>query len=96
MWKDGKGTLAIKDIATPNGLALSLDEKVLYANGSQNRYVRRYDVQPDDRLTNSQILIDRNSDPRPELPMPWKWTRRETFMIPGRAASGFCRRKESI
>jgi gluconolactonase len=63
MWKDGKVTLAIKDIATPNGLAFSPDEKILYANGSQARYVRRYDVQPDDTLTNSQMLIDMNSDP---------------------------------
>jgi gluconolactonase len=45
MWKDGKVTLAIKDIATP----------------------RRYDVQPDDTLTNSQMLIDMNSDPAPGI-----------------------------
>jgi gluconolactonase len=62
MWKDGKVTLAIKDIATPNGLAFSRDEKYLYANGSQNKYVRRYDVQPDDTLTNSQMFIDMSSD----------------------------------
>ena len=62
MWKDGKVTLAIKDIATPNGLAFSPDEKFLYANGSQNKYVRRYDVQPDDTLTNSQMFIDMSSD----------------------------------
>ena len=46
-----------------NGLAFSPDEKVLYANGSQNKYVRRYDVQPDDTLTNSQMFIDMSSDP---------------------------------
>jgi len=63
MWKDGKVTLAIKDIPTPNGLAFSPDEKYLYANGSQNKYVRRYDVQPDDTLTNSQMFIDMSSDP---------------------------------
>jgi len=62
MWKDGKVTLAIKDIATPNGLAFSPDEKYLYANGSQNKYVRRYDVQPDDSLTNSRMFIDMSSD----------------------------------
>jgi gluconolactonase len=62
MWKDGKVTLAIKDIATPNGLSFSPDEKYLYANGSQNKYVRRYDVQPDDTLTNSQMFIDMSSD----------------------------------
>jgi gluconolactonase len=62
MWKDGKVTLAIKDIPTPNGLAFSPDEKVLYANGSQNKYLRRYDVQPDDTLTNSRMFIDMSSD----------------------------------
>jgi gluconolactonase len=62
MWKDGKVTLAIKDIATPNGLAFSPDEKYLYANGSQNKYVRCYEVQPDDTLTNSQMFIDMSSD----------------------------------
>jgi gluconolactonase len=62
MFKDGKVTLAIKDIPTPNGLAFSPDEKYLYANGSQMRYVRRYDVQPDDTLTNSQMFIDMNGD----------------------------------
>ena len=67
MRKDGKATLAIKDIATPNGLAFSPDEKILYANGSQNRYVRRYDVQPDDTLANSQLLVDMNSDPAPGI-----------------------------
>jgi gluconolactonase len=67
MWKDGKVTLAIKDISTPNGLAFSADEKILYANGSQNRYARRYDVERDDTLTNSQMLIDMNSDPLPGI-----------------------------
>src|SRR5579864_8524543 len=62
MWKDGKVTLAIKDIATPNGLAFSPDEKYLYANGSQNKYVRRYEVQPDDTLTNSRMFIDMSTD----------------------------------
>ena len=67
MWKDGKVTLAIKDIPTPNGLAFSPDEKYLYANGSQNRYLRRYGVQADDTFTNSQMLIDMNSDPAPGI-----------------------------
>lgn len=62
MWKDGKVTLAVKDIPTPNGLAFSPGEKYLYANGSQNKYVRRYDIQPDDTLTNSQMFIDISSD----------------------------------
>lgn len=56
MIKDGKISLVIKDIPSPNGLALSPDEKYLYANASNT--IRRYDVQPDDTMTNSQLLID--------------------------------------
>lgn len=58
MIKEGKVTLVVKDIATPNGLALSPDEKYLYANTSGSNTIRRYDVQSDDTLTNSRLLID--------------------------------------
>ena len=44
MIKDGKVTLVISDIPTPNGLAFSPDEKYLYANGSGANYIRRYEV----------------------------------------------------
>jgi len=63
MLKDGKVSLVIKDIPNTNGLAFSPDQKILYANGSRDRYVKRYDVLPDDTLTNGQMLIDMNSDP---------------------------------
>jgi gluconolactonase len=63
MLKDGKVSLVIKDIPNTNGLAFSPDEKILYANGSRDRYVKRYDVLPDDTVTNGQMLIDMNSDP---------------------------------
>ena len=62
--KNGKVTLVIKDIPNTNGLAFSPDQKILYANGSRDRYVRRYDVLPDGSLTNSRMLIDMNSDPK--------------------------------
>lgn len=58
MIKDGEVTLVVKDIATPNGLALSPDEKYLYANTSTSNTIRRYDVQPDDTLTNGRLFID--------------------------------------
>ncbi len=63
MLKDGKVSLVIKDIPNTNGLAFSPDQKILYANGSRDRYIKRYDVLPDDTLTNGQMLIDMNSDP---------------------------------
>lgn len=67
MWKDGKTSAVIRDIRHTNGLAFSPDEKILYANGSLDRFVRAYDVQPDGTLTNSRLLIDLNSDPRPGI-----------------------------
>src|SRR6202162_4605981 len=63
MWKEGKVTLAIKDIETPHGRAFSPDEKYLYEKETQKKYFRRYDVQPDDTLTNSKMFIDMSSDP---------------------------------
>ncbi len=67
MWKDGKTSAVIRDIAHTNGLAFSPDEKILYANGSRDRFLRAYDVQPDGTLTNGRMLIDLNSDPRPGI-----------------------------
>ena len=61
--KDGTVTLVIRDISNTNGLAFSPDQKILYANGSRDRYIKRYDVSPDGTLTNGRMLIDMNSDP---------------------------------
>src|ERR1700686_1457519 len=57
MIKDGKLSPAVTDTSSTNGLAFSPDEKYLYAN-TGGRYIRRYDVQPDDTVTNGQLLID--------------------------------------
>jgi gluconolactonase len=67
MLKDGKVTLVVTDIPDTNGLAFSPDEKYLYANGSALKFIRRYDVQPDDTLTNSQLLIDMSGDKSPGI-----------------------------
>jgi gluconolactonase len=67
MIKDGKVTLVVKDIPTPNGLAFSPDEKYLYANGSVAKFVRRYTVQPDDTLTGSRMFIDMSGDKTPGI-----------------------------
>jgi gluconolactonase len=65
MIKDGKVTLVIKDIPGPNGLAFSPDEKYLYANTGGSNTIRRYDVQPDDTVTNGELLIDLSVDTTP-------------------------------
>ena len=67
MLKNGKVTRIAEDIATPNGLALSPDEKIFYANGSGAKYVRAYDVLPDDTVTNSRMLIDISGDKTPGI-----------------------------
>src|SRR6267154_2394291 len=61
--KGGKVTRIIDDIPNPNGLALSPDEKILYANGSRAKYVRRYRVLPDDTVSDSRMFIDISGDP---------------------------------
>ena len=67
MIRNGKVTLIITDIANPNGLVLSPDEKYLYANGSRDKYVRRYRVLPDDTVTGSQMFIDISADKTPGI-----------------------------
>ena len=67
MIKGGSVSRIIDDIPNPNGLALSPDEKTLYANGSRDKYVRRYRVLPDDTVADSQMFIDISGDPTPGI-----------------------------
>lgn len=64
--KDGKVTLIVSDIPVPNGLAFSPDEKTLYATAG--RALRRYDVQADGTVANSQPFISMESDKGPGVP----------------------------
>jgi gluconolactonase len=67
MWKDGKTTAIAKNVEGANGLALSPDEKYLYANGV--RLVRKYKVLPDDTLdvANMVVIMDKTKDPLPGI-----------------------------
>jgi gluconolactonase len=60
--KDGAIKMLINDYRTPNGLALSPDEKVLYVNDSQRRLIMRYDVQADDTLANGKVFMDMSGE----------------------------------
>ncbi len=55
---DGKLTLLVKDLVLPNGLAFSPDEKKLYVNNSEARYIAVYDVKPDGTVTNERLFAD--------------------------------------
>jgi gluconolactonase len=67
MVTNGKVTRLTEDLPQTNGLAFAPDEKVFYANGSRNKYIRRYDVKADGTLANSRMLIDLNSDTTPGI-----------------------------
>lgn len=66
--KDGKLEVVIKDMALPNGLAFTPDEKYLYVNDSVKKTIMRYAVQPDDTLANGQLFIDMTPDKAPGAP----------------------------
>ena len=50
--------LVIKDLARPNGVALSPDGKVLYIAESSKRSIFRYKVQPDGSVSDGALFID--------------------------------------
>jgi len=66
--KNGKLQLLLKDMALPNGLAFTPDEKFLYVNDSVKKTITRYEVLPDDTIGNGQLFIDMNADKGPGVP----------------------------
>ncbi len=55
--------LVIKDLARPNGVAFSPDEKFLYVAESGKREWMRYRVQPDGSVTDGRVFLDASTDP---------------------------------
>jgi gluconolactonase len=67
MIRGDKITRLIDDIASPNGLALSPDEKSLYVNGGRDKFIRRYDVNPDGTLGDSIMVVDFGAEKAPGI-----------------------------
>jgi gluconolactonase len=67
MIRDGKVQRIIDDLKNPNGLTFSPDEKVFYANSGRDRYVKRYDVQPDGSVTSATMFVDMSSEKLPGI-----------------------------
>ena len=67
--KDGQLRLLTKDIG-PNGLAFSPDEKNLYLTDTSNgkKSIMKYDVNPDDTISNGRLFIEMNMDKAPGGP----------------------------
>ena len=60
---DGTIYLVTADCEYPNGLAFSLDERVLYiANSRSDKYIRALDVLHDGSVTNSRVFADMSSE----------------------------------
>jgi gluconolactonase len=61
--RDGKVTLlgGDKPGTLPNGITLSPDERYLYVT-SGGRRTMRYDIRPDDTLTNERVFVDHGGD----------------------------------
>jgi gluconolactonase len=60
--KGGQLRLLTKEIPSPNGLALSPDEKFLYVNSTAKKTITKFDVSADDTITNPTLIIDMSSD----------------------------------
>ncbi|OFW03490.1 MAG: hypothetical protein A3I61_16750 [Acidobacteria bacterium RIFCSPLOWO2_02_FULL_68_18] len=66
--RDGTLQLLARDLANPNGIALSPDERILYVNSSADRKIFRYDVQRDDTIANGRLLVDMSAEKAPGVP----------------------------
>jgi gluconolactonase len=60
---DGKLTVVDKEMAMPNGIALSLDGKTLYVSDSADPGVWAYDVAKNGAVTNKRVFIHWGRDP---------------------------------
>ncbi len=65
----GTLTLLVNDFLTPNGIAFSPDESVLYINDSARRHIRAFDLQPNGTLARQtdRVFVDL-SGPEPGAP----------------------------
>jgi gluconolactonase len=67
MLKNGKVSLATREIPTTNGVTLSPDQKYLYANGSGAKYIKRFPIRSDDTLGPGEMVIDMSADKAPGI-----------------------------
>ena len=62
-------TLLVGDFITPNGIAFSPDESILYVNDTRRQHIRSFEVQPNGTLAlaSDRVLCDLSGD-RPGVP----------------------------
>ena len=64
-WHDGRVQLLASDVAGPNGIAFSPDEKYLYVGNwdEKQKVVLRYEVRLDGTLANAEVFFDMTAAP---------------------------------
>jgi gluconolactonase len=67
MLKDGRVTLVSDEIENANGIVLSPDETILYANNGPGKIITRFDVRSDDMPVNGRVFADFNDDKTPGI-----------------------------
>jgi gluconolactonase len=69
-YANGKLTAVIKDLARPNGIAFSPDEKYLYISDSDEKHKvwMKYDVNPDGSVSNGTVIADVTANTEGGLP----------------------------
>jgi len=69
-YANGKLTAVIKDLARPNGIAFSPDEKYLYISDSDEKHKvwMKYDVNPDGTVSNGRVIADATASTEGGLP----------------------------
>lgn len=82
---NGELKLVSTDLAGPNGLALSPDEKHLYVGNwdPQRKIVMRYEVQGDGSLTNGRVFFDMTTSPGEDAIDGIKVDRRGNLYVSG-------------
>ncbi|MBI4886712.1 MAG: SMP-30/gluconolactonase/LRE family protein [Acidobacteria bacterium] len=68
LFKGGTLQLLSRDLANPNGIALSPDEKILYVNSSADRKIYRFEVRADDTVADGRLLVDMSAEKEPGVP----------------------------
>ena len=60
----GTITLLVRDFVTPNGLAFSPDESILYVNDTRRQHIRAFDVLPNGTLAlaSDRLFCDLSGD----------------------------------
>jgi len=66
--KGGTIEAVIKDLAGPNGIAFSPDEKYLYVDNSNVKTYMRYEVKADGTVTNGKLFYDMSKAPGDGVP----------------------------